>query len=693
MKCLTFSLSNDIHQPSDIEAILEMLETDFVKTNKKVEYLNMPISFDIETSSFYKGDEKVSIMYVWMVNINGYNIVGRKWGEFETLCNKISEAFSLSTNRRAIIYVHNLAYEFQFICKRFNWLKVFAIDVRKPVYALTDLGIEFRCSYLLSGYSLERLGDNLLKYKVNKLIGNLDYSKIRHSETVLTENELLYCINDVKVVSAYIQERIEHDGDITKLPLTKTGYVRQHCKYSCFGRGKRQNRLYKKMIQSMTLECKEYEQLKRAFQGGFTHANPFYSGKVIENVSSFDFTSSYPTVMISEKFPMMKGERVNITSTNQFDTYLKLYCCLFDVIIEGLESRYYFDSYISLSRTWDTVRPVINNGRLVSADRVCMTITEQDYMIINAMYTWDSMKVGNFVIYRKSYLPTQFVTTLLDMYKDKTMLKGIQGKDYEYARSKEMLNSAYGMIVTDICRDDISFANDEWESVTPSLEKMINKYNTSKSRFLFYPWGVWVTAYARRNLFTGILECKEDYVYSDTDSIKIINADSHMGYIDKYNNIIIQKLLAAMNFHGLDDDNIFPLTMKGDIKPLGIWDYEGTYDRFKTLGAKRYLVESDGEYHLTVSGLRKQIAIEYMIQQSDNIFDFFNDDMYIPKGYTGKMIHTYIDDLRKGKIEDYNGIVSDYSEKSSVHLEPCDYSLKISHAYADYLMGLETRFL
>lgn len=693
MKYRTFSLSNDIYKSSDIDTLLEMLETDFVKTNKKVEYLNIPISFDIETSSFYKGDEKVSIMYVWMVNINGINIVGRKWSEFEILCSKISEYFLLSTDRRAIIYVHNLAYEFQFICKRFHWLKVFAIDVRKPVYALTDLGIEFRCSYLLSGYSLERLGDNLLKYKVTKLVGNLDYSKIRHSETILTDSELLYCINDVKVVSAYIQERIEHDGDITKLPLTKTGYVRQHCKYSCFGRGKRQNRLYKKMIQSMTLGCKEYEQLKRAFQGGFTHANPFYSGKVIENVSSFDFTSSYPTVMISEKFPMMKGERVNITSTSQFDTYLKLYCCLFDVIIEGLESRYYFDSYISLSRTWDTVRPIINNGRIVSADRVCMTITEQDYMIINAMYTWDNMKVGNFIIYRKSYLPTQFVTTLLDMYKDKTMLKGIQGKDYEYARSKEMLNSAYGMIVTDICRDDISFANDEWECITPSLEKMINKYNTSKSRFLFYPWGVWVTAYARRNLFTGILECKEDYVYSDTDSIKIINADSHMGYIDKYNNIITQKLLAAMNFHGLDDDSIFPLTMKGDIKPLGIWDYEGTYDRFKTLGAKRYLVESNGEYHLTVSGLRKQIAIEYMKQQSNDIFEFFNDEMYIPKGHTGKMIHTYIDDLREGKIEDYNGIVSDYSEKSSVHLEPCDYSLKISHVYADYLMGLETRYL
>lgn len=690
MKFQIYLKSNDIHDYSEIKEILKGMELQFIKTNKKIEYLNIPVSFDIETSSFYDDELKVSVMYIWMVNLNGVTIIGRTWDEFLKLCNDISEYLSLHEKRRMTVYVHNLSYEFQFICKRFKWLKVFAIDIRKPVYALTNIGIEFRCSYLLSGYSLEKLGESLTRYHVSKLVGNLDYSKIRHSKTELTSDELAYCINDVKVVAAYIQERIENDGDITRLPLTKTGYVRSYCKSACFGKGKKKDKGYRKFIATLTLECDEYKQLKRAFQGGFTHANPFYSGKVIENVSSFDFTSSYPTVMVAEKFPMMKGEKVKITSQEQFYKYLKVYCCMFDCEITGLKSRYFFDSYISYSRTWNCINPIINNGRIMQADRLCVTVTEQDFMIIHNMYEWDTLKVGNFFIYRKGYLPTKFVESILQMYKDKTKLKGIKGHEYEYARSKEMLNSAYGMIVTDICRDEISF-DDKWVLESPELETMIHKYNISKSRFLFYPWGVWVTAYARRNLFTGILECKDDYVYSDTDSIKIINAESHKDYIERYNDIISRKLITAVDYHGLSEDDIAPSTVDGKIKPMGVWDYECTYSKFKTLGAKRYLTEIDGEHFLTVSGLQKKAAIEYMESRGE-VFDFFSDEMYIPKGHTGKMIHTYIDEPRKGKVKDYRGIISDYSEKSCVHLEDCDFSLKISHQYADYLLGIESWF-
>lgn len=85
--------------------------------------------------------------------------------------------------------------------------------------------------------------------------------------------------------------------------------------------------------------------------------------------------------------------------------------------------------------------------------------------------------------------------------------------------AKEMLNSEYGMMVTDIMRDEIIYEED-WESSTPSIEEAIDKYNKSKSRFLYYPWGVWVTAYARRNLFRTIYKVKEDFIYADTDSIK-----------------------------------------------------------------------------------------------------------------------------------------------------------------------------
>ena len=80
-------------------------------------------------------------------------------------------------------------------------------------------------------------------------------------------------------------------------------------------------------------------------------------------------------------------------------------------------------------------------------------------------------------------------------------------RNVEYLGSKEMVNAAYGMTVTDICRDEIIYDESsqmDWEKQKPNIEDAIEKYNKSARRFLFYPWGVWVTAYARRNLFSGL---------------------------------------------------------------------------------------------------------------------------------------------------------------------------------------------
>ena len=660
-----------------------------IRTNKKIEYFNIAVSFDIETSSFedYQGN-KAAIMYIWAMDINGHSFIGRTWDEWLCFLGLISEYLETDISRRIIIYVHNLAYEFQFIRKYFEWDKVFAVDTRKPVYAVTKSGIEFRCSYLLSGYSLEKLGTQLKSHKVRKMVGDLDYKLLRHSGTKLTARELSYCICDVKVVTAYINERMKSDGDITRIPLTKTGYVRRYCKESVLGKGKRKDKSYRKFIKGLTLTADEYLQLKRAFQGGFTHANPFYSGLVLDDVSSFDFTSSYPSVMVSEKFPMFKSELVELKNDSIFYNSLKLYCCLFDVYIEGLESRVYFDSYLSISRCWSVSNAIVNNGRIVSAERLYTTLTEQDFLILSNMYTWECLKIANFRRYKKAYLPSKFVDAILTLYQEKTLLKGVNEKEYDYARSKEMLNSAYGMIVTDICRDE-NIYDGEWRMERGETESQINKYNISMGRFLFYPWGVWVTAYARRNLFTGILSMQNDYVYSDTDSIKVINKDSHDKYIENYNEIVTNKVINALSYQGIELDKAFPKTLDGIVKPMGVWDYEGTYQQFKTLGAKRYLIKNDKGYQLTVSGLQKKAALDYMLSQSDNVFNFFNDEMYIPKGHTGKMIHTYIDDIREGVIQDYKGEFSEYSELSSVHLDDADYSLKLGHEYADYLLGLQ----
>lgn len=670
-----------------------------VKNNKKVTYFNIPAAFDIETSSFYDfqstGEpEKRSCMYLWNLGINGYVIEGRTWEQFESLIKNISEFLDTTSNRILIIYVHNLSFEFQYLRGRFEWEKVFSLEKKKPIRALTTLGIEFRCSYLLSGYSLAKLGEQLTKYKVQKLVGDLDYTKIRNCITPLTEKERRYAENDVRVVMAYIQEKIETDGDISQIPLTKTGYVRIFCRKMCFYGGKARKDAqktyqdYRNLMKNLTLDEKEYLELKDAFAGGFTHANAFYSGKIMKNVRSYDFTSSYPSVMIAEKFPMSKGERIAIKSDEEFENNLKLYCCLFTLELKDVYATKLSDHPISYSKCQEIKGEVVDNGRIVKADYLKITVTEQDYYIFKDFYEWGDMIISNFIRYKKAYLPYNFIRAILKLYSDKTTLKGVEGKEIEYLNSKEMLNALYGMCVTDICRDEIIYT-DEWDKEEPDINEAIKRYNNSKNRFLFYPWGVWVTAYARRNLFSGILSFDEDYIYSDTDSLKVMNYEEHLDYIEAYNKWISSQLEKTLKAYNLDINLLSPKTIKGDKKPLGVWTDEGMYSRFKTLGAKRYITEKDGKFEMTVAGLGKKIAAQYLYETyGKNVFEKFSRDLKIPSNKTGKNTHSYIDFETKGFVTDYMGNIAEYHEYASVHLEAAPYDFSISAEYEEFLKSI-----
>lgn len=662
-----------------------------IGTYRQIAYYNVPCSFDIETSSFYEGEEKRSIMYIWMLGIGGYCIIGRTWEEYIRAIEYISNYLGLSTDIRLLVYVHNLGYEFQFMRKWFTWTKVFSIDTRKPCYALSDYGIEYRCSYILSGYSLEHLAGELNSYNVAKLVGNLDYTLIRHASTPLTDDELQYCINDVLVVMAYIQESIDREGDITNLPLTKTGYVRRYCKRECMGTSKHRNTSYRAMISRLTMEADEYKQLRRAFAGGYTHANVEYSGRTVTDVDCWDFTSSYPAVMVAEKFPMSSAEVVEIHNMDDFEHNLKLYCCLFDVEFIDIQSRELYEQYLSVSHCWGLRGYHANNGRIVSADHLYTTLTDVDYRIVRRMYEWGEIRVANFRRYRRGYLPTEYVKSILKLYVDKTVLKDVEGKEVEYMMSKAQLNSCYGMCVTDPCRDDNRYDDDTWTTIAVDIDSAVDKHNRAMGRFLFYPWGVWVTAYARYNLFTAIVECAHDYVYTDTDSIKTLHGDNHTEYINAYNRHIIAKLEKAMKYHDLPIEMIKPKTKYGVEKPLGVWDYEGRCSKFKTLGAKRYLYLDSSGHHLTVAGLTKKTALQYMLfgdLEERSVFDEFSEGLYIPRGKCGKNTHTYIDNEHTGLVTDYLGNVHEYHELSAVHLEAADYSLSIGDEYARYLANV-----
>ena len=707
MSCLKILMGSDevIYYDdvkNDFDNFIEGICRD-TRKKRKIEYYNIPCSFDIETSSFYDNGEKAGCMYIWMFDIDDHIIIGRTWDEFIDLVNKLKFKLSLHPKYRILVcYIQNLGYEFQWFCKRFKWEKVFAVAEHAPLTALCEQGIEFRCSYRLSGYSLQKMGEQLNKYKVQKMVGDLDYSLIRHSKTPLTDKEMGYCINDVRVLTSYIREKIETDGSIVKIPLTKTGYVRLYCREHIYtGRSHRRDySIYQKFMSNLTLDPEEFKMLLRAFQGGFTHASCFYSGRdePLNEVTSFDFCSKYPSAMVAYKYPMSKGEFYTLKDPEDLKKQLSHYLCVFDVRFIGIKPVVIYDNYISVSKCSNVRNPITNNGRLVSADEIITTITSVDFEIIKKVYTWEHIEIGRFIRYEMNYLPKEFVECILDFYENKTTLKDVEGFEVEYLQYKELLNSCYGCCVTNPCKPFITYSSDleEWTKEDLDLQKAIEKYNSKKDRFLFYPWGVFVTAYCRRDIWEhGILKAGPDYVYSDTDSVKFIG--HHPNFEKEYNKMILKKIMAACRYHHIDISRVVPKTREGKLKPLGVFEFDGYYERFKTLGAKRYMVEyandprngkKAGKIQITVAGLNKKMGSEYLMSFEDP-FKAFTDDMEVPEGSSGRQIATYKNEPIHGVVTDYLGVSSEYDELSFLHLEESEYTMSIATEYLNYLMGIQ----
>ena len=704
-------LSNEYTVPSKVNNVLATLKEEVVYNSQHIAYVNMPVSFDIETTNFSERSEneesQKATMYVWQMCLDGFYVIGRTWKEFLNLIRCLEHFFQTNEKKRLIIYVHNLAFEFSFIAKLFPWIKVFSDTPRRPIYALTYSGIEFRCSYRLSGYSLAKVGENLITYKCKKMVGDLDYSLPRHCLTPLTLEEIGYSIGDVRVVCAYIKEKMEAEKNgIAGIPLTKTGYVRRLIKNRCLPQKDFARLRYFDLIHSMNLTVEEYTLLRATFAGGFTHANAFYVGQEIEDVDSLDETSAYPTVEVSEpRFPMSSGVRFDKIDEKIYQKLISKYCVVAWITFYNICDTFVCDNYISFSKCVRDCKNVQrNNGRVVCADEITLGITEVDYDIIKKTYEWDRMDIHFGYYYPCGYLPKPLIESVLELYEKKTTLKGVDGKEAEYMNGKENLNANYGMMVMNIVRDEVEYTGDSeqpWDTIKGNAELQLEKYNKNAGRFLYYPWGIYITAYARRNLWSAILECGNDFKYADTDSVKITNYQKHKAFFDNYNNEIQEKIKKCLEFHNIPVEKAFPKNKFGEAKPLGVWELETekeNYKRFKTLGAKRYLVEyQSGKMALTVSGVNKSKAMDYLQNikgyDNDTIFNLFDFGKFdLPPGASGKLSVTYIDSPIEGYIKDYQGALAPYSEQTASAITPAPYSMKMTesvHEYLDYIQSLE----
>lgn len=569
---------------------------EIVGDRKKVD--NTIYTFDIETTSYLLLDNKVlpaieylkltdeqqqqaefrSCMYIWQFSINDKVYYGRTWEELQWFILRLN----FYNPYKKIIFVHNLAFEFQYLKSIFRFKNVVARKKHKVMKCeLEDYNIEFRCTYQMSNCALSQL-PKIFLLPVEKKKGDLDYTLLRTPVTELTEKELGYCEYDCLVVYHYVKRELESYGRVDKIPITSTGHVRRELKERIEKDWDYKNKVKK----SINVNPHIYNLLQEAFAGGYTHANWVYTDEILKNITSYDFTSSYPYILVSHKFASTEFRKCNIKKREQM---LQNFAYLLVVKFTGLKCKYY-NNFISASKCKDIYNASYDNGRIMSADSITITLTDVDFYFLLDTYKYDNYEILESYYSVYDYLPKQFIEFVLEKYVNKTAFKNVEGKEVEYAKEKNKFNALYGMSVTNMIRDEVEYDNElDW---LPDREltndEIIKKLNEEKKKaFLSFSYGVWVTAYARSNLLKNVIQLDDKVVYCDTDSMKL-----KKGYdktvIEKYNKFVINKLKHVSKILEIPYDKFCPKDSKGQRHTLGVFENDGEYAEFITQGAKKY---------------------------------------------------------------------------------------------------------
>lgn len=562
-------------------------------TKRRKIYKDIICAFDIETTTITNDN---AIMYVWQFQVGDkFTVIGRTWDDFINFIKRIKKELSQSW---LVVYVHNLSFEFSFLkgIYQFKEEEVFCISGRKVLKAEMFELLELRCSYYQNNTNLDTLAKQW--GKTRKESGKkFDYSKKRYPWTILTRKERKYIQADVVALVEAMQGKLNYFNDtLYTIPLTATGYVRREVK-----------RVMKKFnyiqLQELLPDGEITKRLVNAFRGGNTHANRYYSGKVVNKVNTWDISSAYPSAQVIEQFPM--GPWLDYKDPRAFtlDKVLELMTAGYSTLMEvsfiniglkGLNSSLWGNPYLSRHKC-QLEGGIYDNGRVLFASYLRTTITDIDLKIILNEYQFDDIIFNSLAVSKYGELPKVLTDYTIELFRQKTILKGIEEKEVEYRLSKERINSIYGMSVTNPLKDDIKYINGEFRRIVIDYNERIEKEN--KKAFQSYAWGVWITAHTRYKLEQALNIIGPTYIYCDTDSIKYEGRKS----LNKLNKELIIK---AENKGAYADDS------KGIRHYMGVFEKEAGYSKFKTLGAKRYAYEyPDGSKGITVSGVNKKLGV------------------------------------------------------------------------------------
>lgn len=621
-------------------------------------YCLEPMFVDIETANNHA--EEPADLRTWIVSIqvlfnNEYHLF-RYPEEFVKYLRKLYYKLGLKpyddTEKKLIIYIHNLSYDMSYlypylldlpgIDKEAKYQGI--IEAPNKFLSLVFGSFEFRCSYRLSGMSLEKWSKEMNAEHIKK-VGMYDYDKVLYQDSDLSEDEQDYDKFDVYSMRDCLYKQMAYYGDdITSIPLTKIGYIRRTLRKSCFN----DPHYKKKYFWDNKLSAVNYEYCLKSFSGGYTHNNRFWRDTLIEAGKTYeyipgsgiyikvdkikhrDFKSHYPTQQTCYKrFPIGRPQHIYDCSTmpfvytveeilaeaEEFTHFVKL------LITDcSLRDPYCSMPFMQLSKCYQANfnNKIVDNGRIIKASgSFIMYVDTLTLQILAEQYT---MECAVLDVYRMKNgpLPDCIIKVVDKYFKGKSDKKALVhqlteefGKldpktveaEFDLMQEKAGLNSIYGCTVQQALKDvfqiddNMNFSYKTKYISEGEVEEGLESYYSGKNNFLAYQLGCVVTSLARFELHSFIRLIGYEYVlYSDTDSLFYISTPE------------IEKRIEAKNKE-LRETAHFVELENGKREYYNEFTEEPDCLAFKGLHSKCYGVVTSKGLEITIAGVPARTII------------------------------------------------------------------------------------
>lgn len=650
------------------------------KNHKITKYATKYICLDTETS--HDTNER-GWVYQWAAKLSGLYVYGRRPSEIIDFMTKVAEHYGLGANKKIILYIHNASYDLQYLklfLRQYDPTAEFLAVDSHSIIQCDVLGFKIICSYKLTNLSLAVLAE---KYAENydKAVGEIDYSLVRYQDQELTASDWFYMFSDVAAQDDGIKGYLKMQGYryAYKAPITSTGFVRANCRKAA----KDEDGWRDEFINSR-LDLLQYNLCRQCFMGGVCIASFKYSNTTLrgDNLRHKDFCSSYPARQLLHYMPVGKGNWYgDVTSEEELEELCNTYCCVFVLTLDDVDIKKGVTApCIPSSKCIHLENELKLNGKVVKASTLTIVVCELDYKWIKRQYDFESMSIDQMLIFERGDAPEWLKKEVFKYFKYKCTL---EDGDILRVKSKNMLNSIYGMTATAILRE-IFKMNDDYilkpkKRDNDEKRSALNKYYKSYNNFMPYQLAIWTTAAARDALYS-MIECTGDndgcidenglddltdvyknFLYCDTDSVFYIETPENKIRMEKFAQDCRNIATAGGGFVGT--------------KFLGEPTDEPPIRAFRAIHSKCYAMEQwnkktkQYELEVVIAGIPKAATkwidgkpVEKTNAEELGSIDNLKDDFKFE--HCGGTRCVYVE--RPVTVEDINGHITEYSSSAVI---------------------------